>query len=106
MAWFDLLIAGLAEVWWATTMKMSTGFTKLNYTLLTIIGMLVSFGFLIRATKGLPLSIAYPVWTGIGAVGAILVGVILFNEQLSWLTWLFVILLVVGIIGIKVTSGH
>jgi len=50
MAWFDLLIAGLAEVWWATTMKMSSGFTKLNYTLLTIVGMVVSFGFLIRAT--------------------------------------------------------
>lgn len=106
MAWFDLLIAGLAEVWWATTMKMSSGFTKLNYALLTILGMVVSFGFLIRATKGLPLSIAYPVWTGIGAVGAILVGVILFNEHLSLLTWLFVILLVIGIIGIKVTSGH
>lgn len=106
MAWINLLIAGLAEVWWATTMKMSDGFSKLNYTLLTVVGMLVSFFFLIRATKGLPLSIAYPVWTGIGAVGAILVGVILFREQLSLLTWLFVILLVIGIIGIKVTSGH
>ncbi|MSD83500.1 QacE family quaternary ammonium compound efflux SMR transporter [Lactobacillus curvatus] len=106
MAWINLLIAGLAEVWWATTMKMSDGFSKLNYTLLTVVGMLVSFFFLIRATKELPLSIAYPVWTGIGAVGAILVGVILFREQLSLLTWLFVILLVIGIIGIKVTSGH
>ena len=87
-------------------MKMSGGFTKLNFTLLTIAGMLVSFGFLIRATKGLPLSIAYPVWTGIDAVGAILVGIILFNEHISLLTWLFVILLVIGILGIKMTSGH
>ena len=106
MAWVDLLIAGLAEVWWATTMKMSGGFTKFIFSFVSIGGMLVCFGFLIRATMGLPLSIAYPVWTGIGAVGAILAGIILFNEHISLLTWLFVILLVIGILGIKMTSGH
>ncbi|KRM02936.1 hypothetical protein FC59_GL001319 [Lactobacillus kitasatonis DSM 16761 = JCM 1039] len=58
------------------------------------------------ATKSLPLSLAYPIWTGIGAVGSVIVGVILFHDQLSGLTWVFGVLLVVSIIGIKMTSGN
>ena len=68
--------------------------------------MLVSFGFLTLAMKKLPLGIAYPIWTGIGAVGAILVGALIFKDKVSSLTWVFVLMLVVGLIGIKVTSGH
>ncbi|MHA3065383.1 DMT family transporter [Lacticaseibacillus saniviri] len=106
MAWLWLVIAGLFEVVWASTMKLSVGFTRLNFTLLTILGMLASFILLSRATKTLSLSIAYPVWTGIGAVGAILVGVIVFGDRLSLMTWVFVVMLLISIIGIKVTTGH
>lgn len=106
MSWIYLLIAGFGEVLWATTMKLSEGFSKLNYSIYTIIGMGLSFYFLIKATKELPLGIAYPIWTGIGAVGSIIVGVILFHDHLPNITWFFVGLLLIGIIGIKVTSGH
>ncbi|WP_057769007.1 DMT family transporter [Lactobacillus selangorensis] len=106
MTWIYLIAAGLFEVVWATTMKLSHGFSNLPYTLATVVGMLASFGFLSLAIKHLPLSLAYPIWTGIGAVGSILVGVILFKDQLPALTWVFIIMLVVGIVGIKVTSGQ
>jgi Membrane transporters of cations and cationic drugs len=106
MAWLFLVLAGLFEVVWATTMKLSHGFSKLPFTLATILGMVASFLLLAQAIKKLPMSLAYPIWTGIGAVGSILIGVILFKDQLSPLTWVFVVLLLVGIVGIKVTSGH
>lgn len=106
MSWIYLVIAGIFEVVWATMMKLSNGFSLLGYSIATIVGMIISFGGLILATKDLSLSIAYPVWTGIGAVGSIIVGVALFHDQFSPITWVFVILLVISIIGIKVTSGH
>ena len=106
MTWIYLIIAGLFEVVWATMMKLSNGFSHFGYAAATVVGMVLSFGFLALATKHLPLSIAYPIWTGIGAVGAILVGVILFQDHFSVTTWIFVCLLVISIIGIKVTSGH
>ncbi|MCP9311073.1 multidrug efflux SMR transporter [Lacticaseibacillus paracasei] len=86
-------------------MKMSHGFSRLGFTLATLAGMVLSFWFLALAVKHLPLSLAYPVWTGIGAVGSIIVGVVLFKDQLQPATWFFIALLVIGIIGIKVTSG-
>lgn len=106
MTWFYLIIAGIFEITWATTMKLSHGFTNLWYSLATIIGLVLSFLFLELAIKHLPLSLAYPIWTGIGAVGSIIVGVVLFKNQLPLITWLFVAMLIIGIIGIKVTSGH
>ena len=81
MSWIFLFLAGIFEVVWASTMKLSQGFSIIKYDILTIIGMLVSFGFLTLAMKKLPLGIAYPIWTGIGAVGAILVGALIFKEQ-------------------------
>ncbi|MGV0168509.1 DMT family transporter [Furfurilactobacillus sp. WILCCON 0119] len=104
MAWLYLTIAGLFEVVWATFMKMSDGFHKLGFTALTIIGMLVSFVCLAEATRRLPMSIAYPIWTGIGAVGSVIVGVVFFGDRISPLTWVFVGFLFIGIIGIKMTS--
>jgi len=104
MTWIYLVVAGIFEVVWATMMKLSNGFSQLGYTAATIVGMILSFGFLALATKHLPLSIAYPIWTGIGAVGAILVGVILFKDQIAPITWVFIAMLIIGIIGIKVTS--
>lgn len=106
MAWIYLIIAGIFEVVWSTMMKLSHGFSILSYSILTIVGMILSFAGLIIATKHLPISIAYPIWTGIGAVGSVLVGVFLFHENLNWFTLLFVALLIVGIIGIKITSGE
>lgn len=106
MAWVSLIVAGLFEMFWATMMKMSEGFSKLNYSIFTVIGMIASFYFLSKSLHSLPMSLAYPIWTGIGAVGSILIGVFLFKDQLSLLTSFFVILLIVGIIGIKVSSGH
>ncbi|MFC2684979.1 MAG: DMT family transporter [Limosilactobacillus oris] len=106
MSWICLLVAGIFEVVWATAMKLSNGFSILSYSILTIIGMVISFAGLVMATKHLPLSLAYPIWTEIGAVGSIIVGVALFHDYLSPITWLFVILLVVGLIGIKLTTNH
>ncbi|KRN78227.1 hypothetical protein IV52_GL001361 [Fructilactobacillus lindneri DSM 20690 = JCM 11027] len=91
---------------WATTMKLSNGFTNLFFSITTILGMILSFGFLALSVKHLPLSIAYPVWTGIGAVGSIFVGVIFFKDQIPMITWVFIALLIIGIIGIKMTAGH
>ncbi|WP_412989878.1 DMT family transporter [Pediococcus siamensis] len=106
MVWIELTVAGILETVWATTMKYSNGFSKMGFSIVTLIAMTASFLFLARATKTLPLSIAYPIWTGIGAVGSIIIGVLLFKDSLSPLTWLFVGLLLVGIVGIKITTGH
>lgn len=106
MTWIYLIIAGIFEVVWATTMKLSHGFTNIMFTLATLVGMILSFGFLALAIKHLPLGIAYPIWTGIGAVGSIIVGIIFFKDQIPSITWLFITLLIIGIIGIKVTNGH
>ncbi|MDR1702287.1 MAG: multidrug efflux SMR transporter [Sporomusaceae bacterium] len=106
MSWLFLIIAGLFEVVWATFLKMSEGFSNPSYSILTIIGMIVSFYFLSQATKTLPLGTAYAIWTGIGALGAVIVGIIFFEEQLSALRALFVLLLLVGIVGLKFTSQN
>ncbi len=106
IAWIFLVVAGIFEMFWATMMKLSEGFSKWNYSLLTVIGMIASFYFLAKSLHSLPMSLAYPIWTGIGAVGSILIGVFFFKDHLSLLTSFFVALLIVGIIGIKVTSGH
>lgn len=83
MAWVTLGIAGIFEVVWATCMKYSEGFTKLSWSLLTFADMAVSFFLLARATKTLPLGTAYAVWTGIGALGSVIVGIILFKEPVT-----------------------
>ena len=106
MAWLELLIAGGMEVFWSTFMKLSEGFTRPLYTALTIVGMIVSFLFLAQATRVLPLGTAYAVWTGIGAVGAVIVGIVVFREPVTALRMVFVVLLLTGIVGLKATSGH
>ena len=106
MAWIELLIAGGMEVFWSTFMKLSEGFTKPLYTALTIAGMVVSFLFLAQATKVLPLGTAYGVWTGIGAVGAVAVGIFFFKEPVTAARMVFVVFLLAGIVGLKATSPH
>ena len=97
---------GAFEFFWATMMKLSEGFSRLSFSILTLIGMAASFFFLAKSLHALSMSLAYPIWTGIGAVGSIIVGLLFFHDHLSLLTSFFVLLLIIGIIGIKVTSGH
>ena len=104
MAWGILIAAGGLEVFWATFMKLSEGFTKPLYTVLTFAGMAASFLLLARDTRTLPLGTAYAVWTGIGALGALIVGVIVFRESLTPARLLFAALLLIGIIGLKATA--
>lgn len=104
MAWVFLGIAGLMEVFWSTCLKLSEGFTKLGFSALTVVGMLVSFGLLSQAMKTLPLGTAYGIWTGIGALGAVIVGIAAFHEPVTAARLIFVGLLLIGIIGLKLTA--
>lgn len=105
MAWIMLGIAGVFEVVWATFMKLSEGFSKPGWTVLTFLGMGISFFLLARATRTLPLGTAYAVWTGIGALGSVVIGIILFKEPVTAARIFFAVLLLVGIAGLKLTSA-
>jgi quaternary ammonium compound-resistance protein SugE len=105
MAWTLLIVAGLFEVVWAYSMKLSNGFTHLTYTLITVVMMMASFGLLSFAMRSLPLGTAYTVWTGIGAVGAFVVGIAFLGEQFSLLRLLAATLIIAGLVLMKL-SGH
>jgi len=104
MAWISLIIAGAFEVVWATGLKYSEGFTKRIPSVITIVGMIISFYLLSIATKTLPIGTAYAIWTGIGALGAIIVGIMFFNEPVNAWRVLFLCFILVGILGLKYTS--
>lgn len=104
MSWVYLAVAGIMEVVWATALKFSEGLTKPLATIVTVVGMIVSFVFLSQATKNLPLGTAYAIWTGIGAVGAVLVGIFLFHEHVSATRIIFLSCILIGIIGLKITT--
>lgn len=106
MAWVYLFIAGLIEVGWAIGLKYSEGFTKLIPTSLTIVGMTASYIFLAQALKTIPLGTGYAVWTGIGAVGTAILGILLFSESVHPVRILCIIIIIVGILGLKLSSGH
>ena len=106
MAWILLFIAGLLEVVWAFAMKQSHGFTKLVPSVITIGTMIASFGLLSVAMRTLPLGTAYTIWTGIGAVGAFVVGVVVLGEQLSLMRVLAAVLIVSGLVMMKLSSSH
>lgn len=103
MAWVYLVIAGGLEVFWSTFLKLSEGFTKLWPSVWAVIGMVASFFFLAQATKTLPMGTAYGIWTGIGALGAVLVGIIAFQEPVTAPRLIFLALLLVGIVRLKLT---
>jgi quaternary ammonium compound-resistance protein SugE len=105
MAWVYLIIAGAFEVVWAIALKYSHGFTKLVPSLITFGGMIISFYLLSLATKTLPIGTAYAIWTGIGALGAVLLGIFLFKEPVTALRMVFLFFLLTGIIGLKFTSA-
>jgi quaternary ammonium compound-resistance protein SugE len=103
-SWIFLFIAGLFEVGWAAGLKASEGFTRPLWSTVTVVAMAASLGFLGLALRGLPLGPAYAVWTGIGTVGASLVGLMLFHEQLTLLRLVSLLLIVAGIAGMKLAT--
>lgn len=106
MKWLTLVIAGAFEVWWAVGLKYSEGFTKLFPSLLTVIGMIASFYFLSLALKELPLGTAYAIWTGIGTIGTVILGIVLFKEPIDPIRLVCIGFIVIGIIGLKLVSQH
>ena len=106
MEWVYLLIAGLLEVGWAVGLMYTDGFRKLWPSVFTLVGMIASVFFLALAVQKIPLGTGYVIWTGIGAVGASTLGIVLFAEPASAPRLVFMAIIVVGIIGLKVTSGH
>ena len=104
MAWVLLVVAGVLEVVWVFFMKESRGFTKLTPTLLTLVTMAASFGLLSVSMRTLPLGTAYAIWTGIGAVGAFVVGVLVFNESASLPRVTAVAMIVGGLVLMKMAS--
>jgi quaternary ammonium compound-resistance protein SugE len=104
MAWVLLVIAGLLEVVWAFTMKLSQGFTRPNASIVTLVAMLASVALLSASMRTLPLGTAYTVWTGIGAVGAFIVGVVVLGESVNAARVLAAVLIVSGLILMKVST--
>ena len=105
MSWIILFCAGLFEVGWAVGLKYTDGFTRPLPTLLTIAAMLVSLGLLGLAMTELPLGTAYAIWTGVGAVGTVIAGVILFGESMALMRLASVALIVTGLVGLKVSAS-
>ena len=105
MAWLHLIVAGLLEILWAICLKYTDGFAKLWPSVLTIAGMIASFYFLAQALKTIPVGTGYAIWTGIGAAGTAILGIILFSESAAWPRLACIGLIVVGIIGLKLTSN-
>ncbi|MEW6421535.1 MAG: quaternary ammonium compound efflux SMR transporter SugE [Deinococcota bacterium] len=106
MAWILLVIAGLLEVGWAIGLKYTEGFTRPLPTVLTLISMVGSMGLLGLASRTLPIGTAYGVWVGIGAVGAAVLGIVLFSEPATPARLVFLAMMLVAIIGLKATGGH
>ena len=100
-AWLFLLVAGLLEVVWAVSMKASDGFTRLPYTALTLATAAASFWLLGVAMRSLPVGTAYAVWTGVGAIGTALLGIVLFKEPATLMRVGCIALIALGILGLK-----
>ena len=105
MAWVILIVAGLLEVVWAYAMKVSDGFTKLTPSILTLLLMVASFALLSYAMKTLPLGTAYTVWTGIGAIGSLLVGILILGEPANAMRMLAAVLIISGLVLMKISSS-
>ncbi len=103
MSWIILFVAGLFEVCWAVGLKYTDGFSRPLPTALTVGAMLISLGLLGLAMKELPLGTAYAIWTGVGAVGTVIAGVVLFGEAVTLIRLASVALIVCGLIGLKLS---
>jgi quaternary ammonium compound-resistance protein SugE len=104
-AWFYLFIAGIFEITWAVSLKVSQGFSRFGPALVSIAGMILSIIFLSKALKILPLGTAYAVWTGIGAAGTVIIGILLFQEPRDTLRLLCIGLILAGIVGLRIFSS-
>jgi quaternary ammonium compound-resistance protein SugE len=105
MTWIILVLAGLFEVVWAVGLKYTQGFTRILPSVITIVGMVASVWLLALAMKSLPLGTAYAVWVGIGTVGAFIAGILLFGEAAGWLRIASVTLIVLGLVGLKLSTA-
>ncbi|QIL90062.1 QacE family quaternary ammonium compound efflux SMR transporter [Microbulbifer sp. SH-1] len=105
MSWFYLLLAGALEVVWAFSMKQSHGFTRLAPSIITVVTMIGSFWLLAVAMRTIPLGTAYTIWTGIGAIGAFLVGIMVFAEPVNAMRIGAAILIVSGLVLMKFSSA-
>lgn len=104
MAWVILFFAGLFEVAWAVGLKFTEGFTRGWATLGTLVAVAVSMMLLGIALRDLPVGTAYAIWVGIGVVGTAAAGVVFFNEPISWFRVFSILLIVIGIVGLKISS--
>ena len=104
MAWLNLLIAGVFEVVWAIGLKYTEGFTRLWPSVGTAVAMVASIGFLAQALKSISLGTGYAVWTGIGAVSTAIFGIVLFGESRNLFRLTSIIVIVIGIVGLRLTS--
>ncbi|PSM18112.1 MULTISPECIES: quaternary ammonium compound efflux SMR transporter SugE [Nitratireductor] len=105
MAWVMLFFAGLFEIGWAIGLKYTEGFSRLVPSVLTVAAMAISFYLLSAALRTLPVGTAYAVWTGIGAVGTAILGIVLFGEPATAARLTCIALIVAGILGLKIFSG-
>ena len=106
MSWIYLFLAGAFEIAWVVALKYSHGFTRLAPSAAMVVAMLLSMGLLALAVRALPLGMSYAIWTGIGAVGAVLSGILLFGEPSNPLQIFFLSLIIIGIVGVKVASDR
>lgn len=106
LAWMLLVAAGLLEIVWAISMKASQGFTKQHFTSITLIAAALSFWLLGLALRQIPVGTAYAVWSGIGAVGAAVLGIVFFGESLTFARVGCIALIVCGILGLKFLGGE
>ena len=104
MSWIILFFAGLFEVGWAVGLKYTDGFSRPLPTALTVGAMIISLGLLGLAMKDLPLGTAYAIWTGVGAVGTVIAGIILFGESMALFRLASVALIIAGLVGLKVST--
>lgn len=104
MAWVYIIIASVFEISWAVGLKYTDGLTKVGPTIFTVVTMILSFYFLALGVKDIPIGTGYAVWTGIGAVGTVILGMILFNESREFVRILFILMIVGGIVGLKLTT--
>ncbi len=104
MAWMFLFAAGMLEIVWVIALKMSEGFSKLIPSSVMVVSLISSMLLLGLSARSLPIGVAYAIWTGIGAIGAVLAGTVLFKEPCSFLHAFFLSMIIIGIVGIKFVS--
>ncbi|GHA70658.1 DMT family transporter [Pontibacter akesuensis] len=105
IAWVYLLLAGICEIGWAFGLKYSEGFTKVGVSIVTVVVMILSFVLLSQAMKTLPLGTAYGIWTGIGAAGTAVLGMVFLDEPRDVIRIVCLLLIITGVVGLKVFSG-